>query len=136
MLLGGGGLYPSGIHYMGRRNQHLANARDLVRSAENCSLCALFKNIILASVESFPEGLNEIKMEEWLLPEPLVIKPECEPPFGLHPEGEYLTELALEVPVAKSGPSINVLRLKAELSALESQYATVHVEYVDIRTPY
>ena len=122
ILLGGDGLYEK-VYHLGRKNQHLGNARDLVRSAESCPLCRFLKDLILSAVERKPTNEDLSELQNWLSPDPIYIKPCNDPPRSRNAyfsEGkEFLTGFSLTVSVIEGGPKLNVLDLEADVFADE-----------------
>jgi hypothetical protein len=100
--------------------EHLANAKELVRSAETCALCCLFRHVIIASAKLVPNGMELLPLEQWLLPKPITLKPYSDPPYAeakAQPHGTYLTSLRVIIPVTTPGPEFDVSKQEMDLFA-------------------
>jgi hypothetical protein len=126
ILLGGGGLYPTGVYHLTRKNPHLTNARDLLTSAEQCQLCSFLKDLILSAVEREAENKKLLDIKDWLAPDPIYVSPCNDPPRSpnaFSKDEEYLTGFTLEVPVVEGGPKLSVLDLEADVFAYEGTWS-------------
>jgi hypothetical protein len=122
ILLGGGGLYPASVYHLTRKNPHLANAKDILTSAEKCLLCSFLKDLILSAVEREAENKKLLNIKDWLAPDPIYVSPCNDPPRSsdvFSKDEEYLTGFTLEVHVVEGGPKLNVLDLEADIFACE-----------------
>jgi len=126
ILLGGGGLYPTGVCHLSRKNSHLTNARDLLTSAEQCQLCSFLKDLILSAVEREAENKKLLDIKDWLAPGPIYVSPCNDPPRSpnaFSKDEEYLTGFTLEVPVVEGGPKLSVLDLEADVFAYQGNWS-------------
>lgn len=98
--------------------QHLSNAKDLIVSAENCPLCSLFKRVLLTPEKYEDFNLQESTLKETLLPEPIILSPNEDPPYE-HPDGLYITDLNIKVPVPKHGLNSTTKERKLDVYAEE-----------------
>jgi hypothetical protein len=99
---------------------HLADARELIASARQCPLCALFRNVIIDALETRNPGAQSTPIESWFLPEPLIVESEREIPYTSEPYQEgcpLLTGLVIQPPMAQNAPSLPFSRLPMDLYA-------------------
>jgi hypothetical protein len=80
--------------------------------------------VSIAATESIPEDRELLPLEQWLLPEPITLRPDSDPPYQaaeMQPEGSYFTSLSISLPVVRPGPEFDFDKLEMDLFAQEGK---------------